>query len=243
MLLWLLLDGVAQAQSLAPDATQVVADLVGDDPSAGMSTSVRLLLFLTGLTFLPALIVVMTPFVRFVVVLSLLRQALGLQQSPPNQVIIGVSLILTMLVMQPVLQESWAMGVGPFMDGQMELSPAIDAVMEPWREFMLANTRRAEMAAILDIAQIERPETLEEIPTTAVISSYVLSELGTAFVIAVYVFIPFLVVDIIVSSILLGMGMMMLPPPLVSLPFKLLVFVLMDGWVLLIQDLAGGIAR
>ena len=135
------------------------------------------------------------------------------------------------------------MGGGPFMEGQMELSPAIDAVMEPWREFMLANTRRAEMAAILDIAQIERPETLEEIPTTAVISSYVLSELGTAFVIAVYVFIPFLVVDIIVSSILLGMGMMMLPPPLVSLPFKLLVFVLMDGWVLLIQDLAGGIAR
>ncbi len=244
---------LAFAQDVAPDPAAAVAaggdaaalltEVVGGDTPVGVNSAVRLILFLTGLSFLPALLVVMTPFVRFVVVLSLLRQALGLQQSPPNQVIVGVSLFLTLLVMQPVLDTAWSDGVVPFLDGQTEAKEALTTTLAPMREFMLANTRRADMATIMDVGNIERPDTLDELPTAVVVSAYVLSELETAFVISIYVFIPFLVVDIVISSILLGMGMMMLPPVVVSLPFKLLVFVLMDGWGLLIRDLAAGIAR
>jgi flagellar biosynthetic protein FliP len=242
-MMFLLLVGSAWAQALGADPAALLTDAVGGDTPLGVSTAVRLLLFLTGLSFLPAMLIVMTPFVRFVVVLSLLRQALGLNQSPPNQVIVGVSLFLTLLVMQPVFERSWDEGVAPFMDGQMETREALEATLGPFRGFMLDNTRRAEMAAIMDIADIERPERLEDIPTAAVVSAFVLSELETAFIITVYVFIPFLVIDIVISSILLGMGMMMLPPTIVSLPFKLLIFVLMDGWALLVRDLAAGIVR
>jgi flagellar biosynthetic protein FliP len=178
-----------------------------------------------------------------VVVFSLLRQALGVQQSPPNQVLVGLSLFLTLLVMQPVYDKSWVDGLAPFLDGTMQPGDAWNATINPIREFMLANTRRSDMATILDIANMARPESLEQIPTSAVASAYVLSELKTAFIIAVYVFVPFLVIDLVVSSVLLGMGMMMLPPVLVSLPIKLMVFVLMDGWSLLVRDLVAGIVR
>lgn len=241
MLAWLFI-AAARAQE-ATDPTALITDVITGDPNLGMSTAVRLILFLTGLVFVPALVVVMTPFVRFVVVLSLLRQALGLNQSPPNQVIIGVAMFMTLLVMQPTLTAAWDGGIAPFMDGRVEFRQGLEATMTPWRGFMLDNTRREEMAAVMDLTGLARPETLDEIPTSAVVLAYVLSELKTAFVISVYMFIPFLVVEIIVSSILLGMGMMMLPPPLVSLPFKLMVFVLMDGWVLLTRNLVEGIVR
>lgn len=225
------------------DAASLLASAVGEDAPVPTSTAVRMLLFLTGLSFIPAMLIVMTPFVRFVVVFSMLRQALGLQQSPPNQVLIGLSLFLTMLVMEPTFTAAWNGGLAPFLDGNMQAGDAMTSTLAPLREFMLANTRRADMATIMDVAQLGTPETLADIPTSAVASAYVLSELKTAFVIAVYVFIPFLVVDIIVSSVLLGMGMMMMPPALVSLPMKLMVFVLMDGWGLLVRDLVAGIAR
>jgi flagellar biosynthetic protein FliP len=212
----------------------------GDVPA---STAVRLLLFLTGLSFLPAMVIVMTPFVRFVIVFSLLRQALGLQQSPPNQVIVGLSLFLTLLVMQPVFKTSWETGVSPLLDGDLPSEQALEASLDPFRTFMLGNTRRDDMAVILEVAGIARPETLEEIPTPAIASAFVLSELRSAFIICVYVFVPFLVIDLVVATILLGMGMMMLPPVLVSLPIKLLIFVLMDGWALLVHDLVAGVAR
>lgn len=250
----LLLAAVAFAQELAPaipagpdvagDAATLLTSMAGqgEDPVPA-STAVRLLLFLSGLSFLPAMFVVMTPFVRFVIVFSLLRQALGLNQSPPNQVLIGLSLFLTLLVMQPVFAESWSAGLGPFLDGQMATGDAFGATMTPMREFMLANTRRGDMATILDIAGFARPDSLGDIPTSAIASAYVLSELKTAFIITIYLFIPFLVIDIVVSSILLGMGMMMLPPVVISMPFKLMVFVLMDGWALLVRNLVEGIAR
>lgn len=226
------------------DAAALLSSAIGrgEDP-VPTSTAVRLLLFLTGLSFIPAMLVVTTPFVRFVVVFSLLRQALGVQQSPPNQVLIGLSLFLTLLVMEPVYAQSWTNGLQPFLDGTMQAGDAFNGTIAPLREFMLANTRRSDMATILDVAKLARPGTLEEIPTSVVASAYVLSELKTAFVIAVYVFVPFLVIDLIVSSVLLGMGMMMLPPVLVSLPIKLMVFVLMDGWSLLVRDLVAGIVR
>jgi len=188
-------------------------------------------------------VVVMTPFVRFVIVFSLLRQALGLAQSPPNQVVVGLSIFLSMLVMDPVLEQSWALGLGPFLDGKLEPGAALTATLDPFRSFMLANTRRDDMAAILDVARLTRPESLADIPFSAVASAFVLSELKTAFIVAIYVYVPFLVIDLVVSSILLGLGMMMLPPVMVSLPFKLLVFVLMDGWTLLVRDLVAGVAR
>lgn len=250
MIALLLLTGGALAQAVPdlaaavpPDASALLVETLGGDAPVPASTAVRLLLFLTGLSFLPAMVVVMTPFVRFVIVLSLLRQALGLNQSPPNQVIVGLSLFLTLLVMQPALDASWQSGVAPLLDGTLPPEDALAAILAPLRDFMLANTRREDMAAILEVAGLPRPETLADLPTSAVASAFVLSELRTAFVVSVYVFVPFLVIDLVVSSMLLGLGMMMLPPPLVSLPVKLVIFVLMDGWALLVRDLVAGVAR
>jgi flagellar biosynthetic protein FliP len=201
-----------------------------------VSSTVRLLVLFTAMSFIPALLLVMTPFTRFIVVFSLLRQALGLQQSPPNQVLIGLSLFLSLLVMGPTLTQSWENGVQPFMDGQMETTAAIDASMKPMRAFMMANVQRDDMRTVLEIAQVS-PTTVEDIPTAALTSAYVLSELRAAFIIGIKVYIPFLVIDLVVGSVLLGMGMMMLPPPVIAMPFKLLIFVLMDGWGLLITNM------
>lgn len=232
----------AAGTDMSTAAGALLTQTVGEGPVA-TSTAVRMLLFLTGLSFLPAMVISMTPFIRFVTVFSLLRQALGLNQSPPNQVIVGLSLFLTMLVMQPVFDSAWSNGLAPFLDGKTTPAETVDATVAPFRTFMLANTRRDDMATILQVAHVPKPDSLAAVPTAAVASAFVLSELKTSLIIAIYVFIPFLVIDLVVSSILLGMGMMMLPPVIVSLPFKLMVFVLMDGWNLLVQDLVAGIAR
>ena len=219
-----------EGQALIEQAVGLTA--TGDE----VSSTVRLLVLFTAMSFIPALLLVMTPFTRFIVVFSLLRQALGLQQSPPNQVLIGLSLFLSLLVMGPTLTQSWENGVQPFMDGQMETTAAIDASLKPMRAFMMANVQRDDMRTVLEIAQVT-PTTVEEIPTAALTSAYVLSELRAAFIIAIKVYIPFLVIDLVVGSVLLGMGMMMLPPPVIAMPFKLLIFVLMDGWGLLITNM------
>jgi flagellar biosynthesis protein FliP len=221
----------------------LVGGLAAEVQGTSVSTAVRLLLMLTGLTFLPAMLIVMTPFVRFVMVFSLLRQALGLNSSPPNQVIVGLSLFLSLTVMEPTLLQSWNAGVNPFLSGQMETGPALEATLEPLRTFMLANTRRTDMATVLHVARLGQPDALGDLPTSAIVSAFVLSELKTAMLISVYLFVPFLVIDLVVSSVLLGMGMMMLPPVVVSLPFKIVIFVLIDGWGLLVRDLAQGIVR
>jgi flagellar biosynthetic protein FliP len=182
----------------------------------------------------------MTPFTRFVIVFSLMRQALGLQQSPPNQVLIGLSLALSLVVMQPTVTEVNTLAIQPYMAGEMTTTDALSVGMAPMRKFMLANVQRDDLASSLRISRIERPTSIDEIPSSVVVTSFVLSELRAAFSIAVKVYIPFLVIDIIVASVLLGMGMMMLPPVVISLPFKLLIFVLMDGWTLLVTGLAGG---
>lgn len=245
-----LLQLLHSAHAAAPDPTTLVqaalnaAGDAGADTAEGTSTqSVRLLLLLTGMTFLPAMAIAMTPFVRFIIVFSLLRQALGLNQTPPNQVIVGLSLFLTALVMQPVLDQVWQLGLAPFLDGSLAPGDAIGHMMAPMREFMLANTRREDMAAVLEIGRLPRPENVSDLPSAAVASAYLLSELKTAFITVIYVLIPFLVIDLVISAVLLGMGMMMMPPVVVSLPIKLLVFVLMDGWTLLIHNLSNGIVR
>ena len=230
--------------NLASDPTgELLSGMANGVRDVPVSTAVRLLLMLTGLTFLPAMLIVMTPFVRFVMVVSMLRQALGLNQSPPNQVLIGLSLFLSMLVMQPTLDTAWTNGVTPFLSGQVEAGPAIEATLDPLRTFMLANTRKSDMSTIIEVARLPSPDNLSDLPTSAVVSAFVLSERKTALLISVYVLIPFLVIDIVVSSVLLGLGMMMLPPVVVSLPVKIVVFVAMDGWAMLARDLVAGVAR
>lgn len=236
----MLAPGVALAQE-ADLASPLVeaAEAARDVPVA---STVKLLVILTGLTFVPAMMIVMTPFTRFIIVFSLLRQALGLQQSPPNQVLIGLAMFLSLLVMGPTLTEVQATALDPFLAGEMETMTALETAMQPMRRFMLANTRQTDLAAVFEMAQLAPPETLDEIPSTAVICAFVLSELTTAFIIAFKIYIPFLVVDIVVANVLLGMGMMVLPPVIISLPFKLMLFVLMDGWNLLVRSIAGSFA-
>jgi flagellar biosynthetic protein FliP len=216
---------------------ELAENVTGDE----VSTAVRLVMLLTAMTFLPAVVLVMTPFTRFVIVFSLLRQALGLQQSPPNQILIGLSIFLTMLVMHPTLSQVQDEALTPYMAGEIQTGEALAKALDPMRDFMMSNVRKDDLAAILKIGKVKRPETVEGIPTTAIASAYLLSELKTAFIIAVKVYIPFLVIDIVVASVLLGMGMMVLPPVVISLPFKILIFVLMDGWALLVTSMVGNI--
>jgi len=207
----------------------------------GAAASVRLVLALTALSLLPGLLLAMTPFTRFIIVFSLLRQALGLQQSPPNQVLVGLSLALTLMVMQPTVTAVWDGAAEPYLAGELRTEEAYDIAIAPMRTFMLRNVQREDLKTAMRLAKVSRPETLQDIPTPVVVTGFVLSELRIAFTIAVKVYLPFLVVDLVVASVLLGMGMMMLPPVVVSLPFKLLVFVLMDGWGLLVTGMVAGI--
>ena len=220
----------------------VVESMFSGD-SGGTGAPVRLIVAMTMMTLIPGLLLVMTPFTRFIIVFSLLRQALGLQQSPPNQVLIGLSLVLTFLSMQPTLTQVNENALQPFMNGEQTTLEAYDNFIDPMRDFMLHNTQRPDLRTSMRLGRMEtRPQTLDDIPTPVVITAFVLSELRTAFTIAVKVYLPFLVIDIVVASVLLGMGMMMLPPVVISMPFKLIVFVLMDGWGLLVVGLVGGIS-
>jgi flagellar biosynthesis protein FliP len=230
------------AASLAlaqPGGDAVLQQLATDAADPEVSSAIRWIVMLTSFSVLPGIVLLMTPFTRFVIVLSLLRQALGLQQSPPNQVLVGLSLILSITVMQPTLSRIHEHAVQPYVAGTIDTGEAYERGMAPLREFMFVHIQRDELETAIRIARIERPETLDDLPSTVVVTAYVLSELETAFITAVKVYIPFLVVDLVVASILLGMGMMMLPPVVISLPFKLMLFVLMDGWGLLILGLTG----
>jgi len=245
LLLGLLAGGDAYAQEGVPAVDRALEDLTGAaDTVTGeeVSTAVRMVMIFTAMTFVPAMLLVMTPFTRFVIVFSLLRQALGLQQSPPNQVLIGLSLFLSAMVMGPTFDQVNVEAVQPYVAGEITTGAAVEVGMKPMRRFMLANMHREDLATAQSIARMERPETLDDIPTRVVVSAFVLSELKTAFIIAVKVYVPFLVVDIVVASVLLGMGMMVLPPVIISLPFKLLLFVLMDGWGLLVTSMVANFA-
>lgn len=199
--------------------------------------SLEALLLLTSLTFLPALLLMMTSFTRIVIVLALLRQALGTVQAPPNQVIVGLALFLTFFIMSPVLDKIYAAAWKPYADNQINFTQALEAGSGPLRDFMLKQTREEDLALFVRLANAPPIETPEATPMRVLVPAYVISELKTAFQIGFIVFIPFLIIDMVVSSVLMSMGMMMLSPMLVSLPFKLLLFVLADGWNLLIASL------
>jgi len=202
-----------------------------------VSTSVKLLILLTVLSFAPSILVLMTCFTRIVVVLSFVRTALATQQMPPNQVIIGLSLFLTFFIMAPTLQEVNNDALTPLFNNEINLEQAYDKASIPFKEFMGEHTRQKDLALFLEYAQADRPESIQDIPLTALVPAFAISELKTAFQIGFMIFIPFLVIDMVVASVLMSMGMMMLPPVMISLPFKILLFVLVDGWYLVVKSL------
>jgi flagellar biosynthetic protein FliP len=198
---------------------------------------VQLIGLMTVLSLAPSIVIMTTSFVRIVVVLSLLRTALGLQQSPPNSVIISLALFLTAIVMGPTLQKSYDDGIKPLMDQQMELPAAFDAAGGPVKAFMLQQVNRDDLALFIKLSKIPRPATAQDTPLQVVTPAFMISELKRAFEIGFLLFVPFLVIDLVVASVLMSMGMMMLPPVVVSLPFKLIFFVLVDGWRLVAGSL------
>ena len=238
LLIGIFLSFMVSSPAFAQEAGDVAMQLAEEMRDVPVSSTVRILVVLTALSFLPALLLSMTPFTRFIIVLSMLRQAVGLQQSPPNQVLVGLSLFLSMMLMQPTLMEAYDTAINPFLNGEMEVVDAFNAFMEPMRRFMISNTRQEDLALILSLQEGAAPEQLSDVGSASIVSAFVLSELKTAFIIGVKIYLPFLVIDVVVANILLGMGMMVLPPVVLSLPLKILLFVLMDGWSLLISMMA-----
>jgi flagellar biosynthetic protein FliP len=202
-----------------------------------LSTSLTLLLFLTALSLAPALVVMVTSFTRLVVVFSFLRQALGTQQMPPNQVLIALSLFLTVFIMSPVWQEIQASAVQPYMEQKVTGEEAVQRGLQPLKAFMGHQTREKDLALFLSISKAPRPKNFQDTPITALVPAFMISELRTAFEIGFLLFLPFLIIDMVVASVLLSMGMMMLPPVMISLVFKVLLFVLVDGWNILVGSL------
>lgn len=223
----------AFAQGLPKISLQVEDAQEGGDAAV----SLQIIFLLTILSLAPSILIMMTSFTRIVVVLSFLRTAIGTQQMPPNQLLIGLSLFITFFVMSPVWDRVNDEAIQPLVADEIPYKVALDRGMEPIREFMLKQTRQKDMALFVRMAQIPQPRNRSEIPNSVLIPSFIISELRTAFQIGFILFIPFLVIDLVVSSILLSMGMMMLPPIMISLPFKILLFVLVDGWNLLMQSL------
>lgn len=231
----LLLTGCSGSQAVpGPQVTIGVANV--EDPQ-NVSTALQLLALLTLLSLAPAIMVMMTSFTRIVIVLALLRQALGLAQTPPNQVLIGLALFLSLFIMVPTLQEINANALQPYTNGQLTQEQALERGVEPLRRFMLKQTREKDIALFLQMGNIEQPNSPADVPTHVLVPAFLLSELKTAFQMGFVLFIPFLVIDMAVASILMSMGMMMLPPMMISLPFKLLLFVLVDGWYLVVHSL------
>ena len=227
----------ALAQNALPAFSSTPAPGGGQNYSLNLQT----LLLLTSLSFLPALLLMMTGFTRIIIVLSLLRQALGTPTSPPNQVMVGLALFLTLFVMSPVLDRINADAYQPFSENRISFTEAVDKGSVPLREFMLKQTREGDLALFNKLSG-RSVDNARETPLTILIPAYVTSELKTAFQIGFLIFIPFLIIDMAVASVLMGMGMMMVSPAMISLPFKLMIFVMVDGWALLMGSLAQSFA-
>ena len=208
-----------------------------DSDPTNVSTSVKLLLLLTVLSLAPSILILMTSFARIVIVLSFTRTALATNQMPPNQVIIGLALFLTFFIMAPTLQEVNKQALQPLFDEEIGLEEAYERATIPFKEFMAKHTRQKDLELFLEYNQSERPQSIEDIQLTTLVPAFALSEIKTAFQMGFMIFIPFLVIDMIVASVLMAMGMMMLPPVMISLPFKILLFVLVDGWYLVMKSL------
>ncbi len=214
----------------------------GEEGGQTWSLSVQVLLLMTALTLLPSLVLATTSFTRIIIVLAIFRQALGASQTPPNQVLIGLALFLSFYVMYPVLTQAYDVAATPYMDGQVEMAEAIQLGSEPLRDFMLGQTREGDLEMFAGLSGATGYNSHDDIPLSVLIPSFLTSELKTAFQIGFLIFIPFLIIDLVVASVLMSMGMMMLSPMLISLPFKIMLFVLVDGWGLLVGTLVTSFA-
>lgn len=224
---------------VAADTGIPALNITTDDSGVtNYSVTLQILILMTMLTFLPAIVMMMTSFTRIMIVFAILRQALGLQQTPSNQILIGLTLFLTLFIMGPVLDKVYLQAVQPYMNEQLNVLQAIEAASGPFREFMLYQTRESDLDLFMKLSSTPPVAGPDEIPFRVLVPAFVTSELKTAFQIGFMLFIPFLVIDLVVASVLMAMGMMMLSPVIVSLPFKIMLFVLVDGWAMVIGTLA-----
>jgi len=226
---------IKAAAATLPDDVKI--NLNGTGGPQSLSVPVQILIFLTLLSFIPALLISLTSFTRIVVVFHFLRQALGTNETPSNQIVIGLTLFLTLFVMSPVAEQIHHEALQPFMDGNITQGDAFAKAVVPVRNFMFKYTREKDLALFLSIAKRPAPSKPDDIPTTVVIPAFMISELKTAFQIGFVVFLPFLVIDMVVATVLLSMGMLQLPPVMVSMPFKILLFIMVDGWNLIVGSL------
>lgn len=229
--------GLAQAASAQMTLPTVNFGFKTTENPQETVSAVRIILALTVLTLAPAILILMTSFTRIIIVLSFLRQAMGVQQMPPNQVLVGLTMFLTFFIMGPAITEINQKGIQPYLAGTISQEQAIESSLAPLRKFMFHQTRDADLGLFIRLAKIEAPKTRADVPTMVLIPAFIVSELKTAFQIGFIIFLPFLVIDMVASSVLMAMGMMMLPPVVISLPFKIMLFVLIDGWTLLIGSM------
>ena len=208
----------------------------GEDP-AQMSVLMQIVLLLTVLSLAPSILVLMTSFTRIAVVFAFLRQALGTQQTPSNQIVAGLALFLTFFIMMPVWQRVNSNALQPYLNEEISQQAALSAALEPVRGFMFRQTREKDLALFVNMARLDKPQNKSDIPTLVLVPAFVISELKTAFIIGFVLYVPFLIIDMVVASVLLSMGMMMLPPVLISMPFKLMLFVLVDGWHMVVGSM------
>ena len=226
---------LAQEESESPAYINIRLDKM--QAPQEISVVLQIFMLLTVLSIAPAILVMLTSFTRIAIVLSLMRQALGTNQMPPNQIIIGLSLFLTFFIMMPVWDTINEQALQPYLSKKVDQETALKQAIQPLQKFMLRQTREKDLALLLNISRTPRPQNSDDVPFTVLIPSFIISELKTAFQMGFMLYIPFLVIDMVVASVLLSMGMMMLPPIMVSLPFKLMVFVLADGWHLIVGSL------
>lgn len=220
-----------------PSVPVVNLSLTAPDTPKQLVTTLNVVLVLTLLVLAPSLVLVMTSFTRLLIVFAFLRTALGTQQSPPTQILVSLALVLTFFIMEPAAKDAYNQAIKPYMDNKISYEVAFDKGIEPFKKFMLKNTREKDLALFFRIRDLPNPQNAEEVPLSVLIPSFMISELKTAFQIGFLLYLPFLVIDMVVSSILMAMGMMMLPPVMISLPFKILIFILVDGFNLLIGNL------
>lgn len=230
------------ATGLAQTTTSASEMNVRIDGVGTVSAPLQIVLMLTLLSFVPAALVIMTSFTRIAIVFHFLRQALGTQDMPSNQMLVGLTLFLTAFIMAPVMDRINTLAVQPAINGQMDVTDALEAGAPPLREFMLRQTRQADLALFVDLAHLPRPNTPADLPMRVVVPAYAISELKTGFQMGFFLFVPFLLIDLIVSTTLLSMGMLQLPPAMISLPFKVLLFVMIDGWNLIVGSVVRSFA-
>jgi flagellar biosynthetic protein FliP len=230
-------DAAAQTAGLAPGLSITVDPGLGGAP--GIADAIKIVLALTAIALAPTLLIAMTSFTRIVIVLSMLRQAFGMQDTPPNMVLVSMALFLTLFTMTPVLTASYRDGIQPLLDDRITIEGAVTAGIAPFRDFMIGQTRDSDLALILEVAGAPVPDTVDKLQTVHLVPAFLLSELKTAFQIGFVIFLPFLLVDVVVASVLMSMGMLMVPPTIISLPLKIMMFVLIDGWALCVRALLG----